>query len=145
MGQRGSGVNEENHIVNGTWITWLIDDSISAIFSVPFYPLPFCPRTCHSAASLLTLRSYDTHDVFCLTNSVHFGLKIDQFPPMSLLCGMLTPSLYIFLFFLDLFLYIYLSSKTNSSLGVLELDGYWLVTQDCERRYIINSPRIAKL
>ena len=45
MGLSGSGINEENHIVNGSWIACLIDDSIGAILSVPFFPLPFCPRT----------------------------------------------------------------------------------------------------
>ena len=29
----GSGINEENHIGNGSWIAWLIDDSIGAILS----------------------------------------------------------------------------------------------------------------
>ena len=28
MGLSGSGINEENHIVRGGWISWLIDDSI---------------------------------------------------------------------------------------------------------------------
>ena len=45
MGLSGSGINEENHIVNGSWVAWLNDDSIGAILSVPFCPLPFCPRT----------------------------------------------------------------------------------------------------
>jgi|SRR6218665_549487 len=45
MGLSGSGINEENHIVNGSWIAWLIDDSIGDILSVPFCPLSFCPRT----------------------------------------------------------------------------------------------------
>ena len=45
MGLSGSWVNEENHIVSGSWIALLIDDSISTILSVPFCPLPFCPRT----------------------------------------------------------------------------------------------------
>ena len=40
MGLSESGINEENHIVNGNWIAWLIDDSIGAILSVG---LPFCP------------------------------------------------------------------------------------------------------
>ena len=29
----GGGINEENHIVNGSRIAWLIDDSIGAILS----------------------------------------------------------------------------------------------------------------
>ena len=41
MGLSGSGINEENHIVNGSWIAWIIDDSIGAIFSVPFCPYHF--------------------------------------------------------------------------------------------------------
>jgi len=45
MGLSVSGINEENHIVNRSWIAWLIADSIGAILSVPFCPLPFCPRT----------------------------------------------------------------------------------------------------
>jgi len=43
MGLNGSGINEENHIVNGSWIAWLIDDSIGAILSVPFCPYHFVP------------------------------------------------------------------------------------------------------
>ena len=44
MGLSGSGINEENHIVNGSWIAWLIiDDSIGAILSVPFCPFHFVP------------------------------------------------------------------------------------------------------
>ena len=39
----GSGINEENHIVNGSRIAWLIDDSIGAILSVPFCPYHFVP------------------------------------------------------------------------------------------------------
>ena len=54
MGLSGSGKNEENHIVNGSWIAGLIDDSIGAILSVIFFvrticPLPFCPRTATGA------------------------------------------------------------------------------------------------
>ena len=45
MGLSGSRINEENRIVNESWIAWLIDDSIGTILSVPFCPLPFCPRT----------------------------------------------------------------------------------------------------
>ena len=41
MGLSGSGNNEENHIVNGSWIAWLIDYSIRAILSVPFCPYHF--------------------------------------------------------------------------------------------------------
>ena len=33
MGLSGSGITEENHIVNGSWIAWSIDDSIGAILS----------------------------------------------------------------------------------------------------------------
>jgi len=35
MGLSGSGINEENHniIVSGSWIAWLIDDSIGTILS----------------------------------------------------------------------------------------------------------------
>jgi len=33
MGLSGSGINEENH------------DSIGTILSIPFWPLPPCPRT----------------------------------------------------------------------------------------------------
>ena len=43
MGLSGSGINEENYIVSGTWIAWLIDDSIGTIFSVPFSPYHFVP------------------------------------------------------------------------------------------------------
>ena len=43
MGLSGSWINEENHIVNGSWIAWLIDDSIGAILSVPFCPYRFVP------------------------------------------------------------------------------------------------------
>src|SRR6218665_1997767 len=49
MGLSGSRINEENHIVNGSRIACLIHDSIGAILSVPFCPLPFCPRTLRSA------------------------------------------------------------------------------------------------
>ena len=45
MGLSGSRINEENNIVNGSWIARLIDDSIGDILAVPFCPLPFCPRT----------------------------------------------------------------------------------------------------
>ena len=43
MGQSGSGINEENHIVSGSWIAWLIDDSIGPILSVPFCLYHFVP------------------------------------------------------------------------------------------------------
>ena len=43
MGLSGSGINEENHFVNGSWIALLIDDSIDAILSVPFCPYHFVP------------------------------------------------------------------------------------------------------
>jgi len=43
MGLSGSGINEENHIVNGSWIASLIDDSIGAILSVPFCLCHFVP------------------------------------------------------------------------------------------------------
>jgi len=33
MGLSGSGINEENHIVNGSWIAWLIDDFVRTILS----------------------------------------------------------------------------------------------------------------
>ena len=33
MGPIGSGINEENYIVSGSWIAWLIDDSIGTILS----------------------------------------------------------------------------------------------------------------
>ena len=45
MGLSGSGIDEENHILSGSWIAWLIDDSIGIILSVPFYPPTFCLRT----------------------------------------------------------------------------------------------------
>jgi len=45
MGLSGKGINEENHIVSGSWIACLIDDSIGTILSVPFCSQPFCPRT----------------------------------------------------------------------------------------------------
>ena len=45
MGLSGSGINEESHIVGGSRIAWLIDDSIGTILSVPFCPISFCPRT----------------------------------------------------------------------------------------------------
>ena len=57
MGLSGSGINEENHIVNGSWIALLIDDSIGAILSVPFCPLPFCPRTALGIHRLLPYNS----------------------------------------------------------------------------------------
>ena len=60
MGLSGSGINEENHIVNGSWIAWLIDDCIGAILSVPFCPLPFYPKTngsCNHHPSWPKLRS----------------------------------------------------------------------------------------
>jgi len=41
MGLSGSGINEENNIVNGSWIARLIDDSIGDILSVPFCPYHF--------------------------------------------------------------------------------------------------------
>src|SRR6218665_711877 len=43
MGLSGSGINEENHTVNGSWIALLIDDSIVAILPVPFCPYHFVP------------------------------------------------------------------------------------------------------
>ena len=43
MDLSGSGINEENHIVNGSWIAWLIDDSIGAILYIPFCPYHFVP------------------------------------------------------------------------------------------------------
>ena len=45
MGLSESGINEENHIVSGIWIAWLIDDSISTILFVSFCPYHFVP--CH--------------------------------------------------------------------------------------------------
>jgi len=41
MSLSGSGINEENHAINGSWIAWLIDYSIGAILSVPFCPCHF--------------------------------------------------------------------------------------------------------
>ena len=38
-----SGINEENHIVSGSWIAWLSDDYIGTILSVPFCPYHFVP------------------------------------------------------------------------------------------------------
>jgi len=46
MGLSGSVINEENHIVNWSWIASLIDDSISAILSVPFFPYHFVRTIC---------------------------------------------------------------------------------------------------
>ena len=43
MGLSGSAINEENHIVNGSWIAWLFDGSIGAFLSVPFCPYHFVP------------------------------------------------------------------------------------------------------
>src|SRR6218665_3677777 len=43
MGLSGSGINEENHIVSGSWIASLIDDSIGTILSMPFCPYHFVP------------------------------------------------------------------------------------------------------
>ena len=43
MGLSGSGINEENHIVTGSWIARLIDDSIGTILSVPFCLYHFVP------------------------------------------------------------------------------------------------------
>jgi len=63
MGRSGSGINEENHIVSGSWIAWLIDYSIGTILFVPFCPLPFflepsevvpCCRVCRPTANLTT-------------------------------------------------------------------------------------------
>ena len=73
MGLSGSGINEENHIVNGSWIAWLIDDSIGAILSVPFCPLLFCPRTFQryeifNAILLEITISRKTHEKFIDTN-----------------------------------------------------------------------------
>jgi len=31
MDPSGSGINEENHTASGSWIDWLIDDSIGTI------------------------------------------------------------------------------------------------------------------
>jgi len=45
MGLSGSGINEENHIVSGSWIAWLIYDSIGTILSVPFCSYHCVP--CH--------------------------------------------------------------------------------------------------
>jgi len=53
MGLSGSEINEENHIVNGSWIARLIDDSIGAILPVPFCPLPFCPRSLYGPSPLV--------------------------------------------------------------------------------------------
>ena len=33
MGLSGSGISDENHFVSGSWIAWLIDDSIGTILS----------------------------------------------------------------------------------------------------------------
>ena len=41
MGLSGSRINEENHIVSGSWIAGFIDDSIDIILSVPFCPYHF--------------------------------------------------------------------------------------------------------
>src|SRR6218665_2092070 len=43
MGLSGSGINEENHIVSGSWIACLIVDYIGTILSVPFCPYHFVP------------------------------------------------------------------------------------------------------
>ena len=43
MGLSGSGIYEENHIVSGSWIALLIDDSIGTILYVPFCPYHFIP------------------------------------------------------------------------------------------------------
>ena len=43
MGLSGSGINEKNHIVSGSWIAWLIDDSIGTILSVLFCFYRFVP------------------------------------------------------------------------------------------------------
>ena len=43
MGLSGSGINEENYIVSGSWIAWLIDDSIGTILPIPFCPYHFVP------------------------------------------------------------------------------------------------------
>ena len=43
MGLSGNGINEENYIVSGSWIAWLIDDYIGIILSVPFCPYHFVP------------------------------------------------------------------------------------------------------
>ena len=43
MGLSGSGINEESHIVNDSWIAWLIGDSIGTILSVPFCSYHFVP------------------------------------------------------------------------------------------------------
>ena len=43
MGLSGSGISEETHIVSGSWIAWLICDSIVTILSVPYCPYNFVP------------------------------------------------------------------------------------------------------
>src|SRR6218665_1387796 len=41
MGLSGSGINEETHIVSGSWIAGLVDDSIGTILSMLFCPYHF--------------------------------------------------------------------------------------------------------
>ena len=78
MGLSGSGINEENHIVNGSWIAWLIDDSIGAILSVPFCPLPFCPRTVltHEEVIWMFVNSMNWNK-FTVTGREHHSSQVD--------------------------------------------------------------------
>ena len=49
------------------------------------------PRPCHSAASLLNLRYFNSH-IFLYCQLDALWLKIDHSPPMGLLCGMICPN-----------------------------------------------------
>jgi len=44
----------KNHVVNKSWIDWWLYPwyFIRTILSVPFCPLPFCPRTLQNVWSL---------------------------------------------------------------------------------------------
>ena len=75
MGLSGIGINEENHIVNGSRIAWLIDDSIGAILSVPFCTLPFCPKTirltCLNYILTITMYFIVLWEIFSNQNNSH--------------------------------------------------------------------------
>src|SRR6218665_312426 len=83
MGLSRSGINKENHIVNGSWIALLIDDSIGAILSVPFCPLPFCPRTlCAQYCQCVT----ENNTIRCVSSSLSDNLTLDIYGLCRISC-----------------------------------------------------------